>query len=90
MKASLRVDNLRRAMISDGTGSSIGRIDADGTVIPLEVDIQAIPPQHLASAYIVQPDALADNQIVLDEYLIQVKGGDYEILSQVKGESVIK
>ncbi|WP_054031484.1 ABC transporter substrate-binding protein [Desulfatitalea tepidiphila] len=31
-----------------------------------------------------------NNQIVLDEYLIQVKDGNYEILSKVSGESIIK
>lgn len=41
-------------------------INADGTTITLEVDIQAIPPQSLANAYIIQPDALADNMIILD------------------------
>lgn len=30
------------------------------------------------------------NQIVLDEYLIQVKDGNYEILSKVNGESIVK
>ena len=30
------------------------------------------------------------NQIVLDEFLIQVKDGKYEILGQVKGEEIVK
>lgn len=41
-------------------------INADGTTITLEVDVQAIPPLSLANAYIIQPDALADNMIILD------------------------
>jgi len=41
-------------------------IDTDGTTIALEIEIQVVPPQSLAKAYIVQPDALADNEIVLD------------------------
>lgn len=30
------------------------------------------------------------NQIVLDEYIIQVKDGEYEILSKVQGESIVE
>ncbi len=41
-------------------------IDTDGTTITLEVEIEVVPPAGLARAYIVQPDALADNEIVLD------------------------
>lgn len=41
-------------------------IDADSTEIALEVDMLIVPGQSVASAYIIQPDALADNQIVLD------------------------
>lgn len=41
-------------------------VDTDGTTITLEIDIEVVPPQSLARAYIVQPDALADNEIVLD------------------------
>ncbi len=41
-------------------------IDADGTEIPLELEVQAIPDQRVASAYVLQPDALADNILVLD------------------------
>ncbi len=53
--------------LQDATFTITGKlVDADGTVIPLEVDIQVIPGKQLASAYIIQPDALADNQIVLD------------------------
>src|SRR5690606_39884289 len=41
-------------------------VDADGTEFPLEIEVQVVPGLDLAKAYIVQPDALADNQIVLD------------------------
>lgn len=41
-------------------------VDADGTEIALEIDLLIAPAERLASAYIIQPDALADNQVVLD------------------------
>lgn len=41
-------------------------IDADGTEIPLELEAEAIPGRRVASAYVLQPDALADNILVLD------------------------
>jgi outer membrane lipoprotein-sorting protein len=41
-------------------------VDTDGTIIALEIEIRVVPPAGLASAYIIQPDALADNEIVLD------------------------
>ncbi len=41
-------------------------VDTDGTTITLEIEIEVVPPESLARAYIVQPDALADNEIVLD------------------------
>jgi outer membrane lipoprotein-sorting protein len=41
-------------------------IDADGTEIALELEVQVVPDARVASAYILQPDALADNIIVLD------------------------
>lgn len=68
------LDDIKAAAnaIKDATFTLTGKlVDSDGTVIPLEVDIQTIPPQHLASAYIVQPDALADNQIVLDGNVVK-------------------
>ncbi len=68
------LDNIKNAAnaIQDATFTVTGKlVDADGTVIPLDVDIQTIPPQHLASAYINQPDALADNQIVLDGNVVK-------------------
>lgn len=42
-------------------------VDVDGTEIALEIDMLIAPQERLASAYIIQPDALADNQIVLDD-----------------------
>lgn len=41
-------------------------VNSDGTTFALEVDVLVIPPHNLASAYIIQPDALADNIIVMD------------------------
>lgn len=41
-------------------------IDPDGTTIALEVDFEIIPTEVVARAYILQPDALADNEIILD------------------------
>ena len=40
--------------------------DTDGQKIALEVDAQFIPAQELAKAYFIQPDALADNFIIVD------------------------
>jgi outer membrane lipoprotein-sorting protein len=71
---STLLDNIKNAAnaIQDATFTVTGKlVDADGTVIPLDVDIQTIPPKHLASAYINQPDALADNQIVLDGNVVK-------------------
>lgn len=53
--------------LQDASFLLLGRIvDADGTDIPLEIEIQYVPAARAASAYILQPDALADNVIVLD------------------------
>lgn len=41
-------------------------IDADGTEIPLEVDVQIIPGEQVARADFFQPDALADNFVMVD------------------------
>ena len=41
-------------------------IDPGGTEFPLEIDVQFVPAASAASAYIIQPAALADNIIVLD------------------------
>ena len=40
--------------------------DTDGQEITLDVDAQFIPGQELARAYFNQPDALADNFIIVD------------------------
>lgn len=63
------LDNVTAAAtaLDDAAFLLTGRvIDADGTEFPLEIEIQVMPQLNLASAYIIQPDALADNQIVLD------------------------
>ncbi|HEY8370212.1 MAG TPA: hypothetical protein VIM86_12955 [Thermodesulfobacteriota bacterium] len=63
------LDNVTQAAreLRDASFLLTGRvIDADGTEFPLEIEIMVIPGLDLASAYIIQPDALADNQIVLD------------------------
>ncbi len=53
--------------LQDATFNLTGKlVDTDGTTIALEIEIQVVPSQSLARAYIVQPDALADNEIVLD------------------------
>lgn len=53
--------------IEDATFLLTGRmIDADGTELTLEIEVQVVPGSRAASAYILQPDALADNIIVLD------------------------
>lgn len=58
--------------IKDATFTVTGDlVDSDGTKIPLDIDIEAIPPQHLAKAYINEPAALADNQIVLDGKVVK-------------------
>ena len=41
-------------------------VDPDGTVTILEVDIQIVPEVNAARAEFFQPDALADNFVVLD------------------------
>lgn len=68
------LDNIKSAAnaIQDASFTVTGKlVDADGTVIPLNIDVQAIPPKHLASAYINEPAALADNQIVLDGNVVK-------------------
>lgn len=41
-------------------------VDADGQEIPLEVNVSSIPDESLLRAEFIQPDALADNFIVID------------------------
>src|SRR5690554_5280080 len=63
------LDNVTQAAreLQDASFLLTGRvIDADGTEFALEIEIQVVPGADVASAYIIQPDALADNQIVLD------------------------
>jgi hypothetical protein len=63
------LENLRvnAETLQDASFLLTGRIvDPDGTDIPLEIEVQYIPSDQAASAYILQPDALADNIIVLD------------------------
>ncbi len=40
--------------------------DSDGTEIPLEVDVQFVADEQLTRAEFYQPDALADNFVVVD------------------------
>ena len=63
------LDNMRvtAETLQDASFLLLGRIvDADGTDIALEIEVQYVPEARAASAYIIQPDALADNIIVLD------------------------
>lgn len=63
------LDNLEREVeaTEDATFLVTGRlVDADGTSINLEVDVEVIPSAQVARANFYQPDALADNVIVLD------------------------
>ena len=63
------LDNIAQAAeaLEDVSFLLTGRlVDPDGTAIALEIDIRVVPDLPVASAYIIQPDALADNQIVLD------------------------
>lgn len=41
-------------------------VDPDGTEMALEMEVELIPGAPAAGVYIVQPDALADNMVVLD------------------------
>src|SRR5690606_4148513 len=63
------LDNIAQAAtdLQDAAFLLTGKlVDADSTEIALEVDMMIVPGDSVASAYIIQPDALADNQIVLD------------------------
>lgn len=67
--ADALVDRVTEAAeaLTDASFLLTGRlIDTDGTEIPLELEVEAIPGQRVASAYVLQPDALADNILVLD------------------------
>ncbi len=53
--------------LEDAAFQLTGRlVNPDGTTVALELDILVMPPLSLASAYIIQPDALADNIVLLD------------------------
>ncbi len=41
-------------------------IDADGQMYGLEVEVLALPDVPAASLYILQPDAIADNQVIIE------------------------
>ena len=45
-------------------------VDPDGTEIALEIEVAVVPDARVASAYIIQPDALADNIIVWDDQAV--------------------
>lgn len=63
------LDNVTQAAreLQDASFLLTGSVfDADGTQFVLEIEVQVVPGENVASAYIIQPDALADNQIVLD------------------------
>jgi outer membrane lipoprotein-sorting protein len=42
-------------------------IDTDGQEFPLEVSVQLVPSENLVRADFIQPDAIADNFIILDK-----------------------
>jgi outer membrane lipoprotein-sorting protein len=44
--------------------------DADGTSYALEIDVQLITDEQLAYVYIIQPDAIADNFIIIDDDVV--------------------
>jgi outer membrane lipoprotein-sorting protein len=53
--------------LQDASFLLTGRIiDADGTTINLEIEVEVIPDEELARAEFIQPDALADNYVILD------------------------
>jgi outer membrane lipoprotein-sorting protein len=57
----------RAESLQDATFLITGNlIDADGQEIPLEVNISAMPKESVLKAEFIQPDALADNFIVID------------------------
>jgi outer membrane lipoprotein-sorting protein len=41
-------------------------IDADGQLYALEVEVLALPEVPAAGLYIIQPDAIADNQVIVE------------------------
>lgn len=70
LDAEAVLDNIQTAFeeLGDVTFLLTGSIvDPDGTEIALEIEVAVIPDARVASAYIIQPDALADNVIVWDD-----------------------
>lgn len=69
LDADTVIENVTAAAsdLQDASFLITGRlVNPDGTTLALEIDIMVIPEQSLANAYIIQPDALADNMIILD------------------------
>jgi outer membrane lipoprotein-sorting protein len=63
----LRAIQERVAAIDDISFVLEGEIlDEAGQRIAVEVEVMAMPGEQAASLYIVQPDALADNQVIID------------------------
>jgi outer membrane lipoprotein-sorting protein len=57
----------RAETLQDATFLVTGNlIDADGQEIPLEVNVSMMPKESLLRAEFIQPDAVADNLIVVD------------------------
>lgn len=55
------------AAVEDASLLLTGRlIDASGGELSLEVELLALPEARALSAYVLQPDAVADNMLVLD------------------------
>lgn len=53
--------------ITDASLLLEGRLyDQDGTTIAVELDVMLMPQEELVNFFIYQPDALADNMIILD------------------------
>jgi outer membrane lipoprotein-sorting protein len=57
----------RAETLQDATFLVTGNlIDADGQEIPLEVNVSMLPKEGLLRADFIQPDAVADNSIIVD------------------------
>ncbi len=57
----------RAETLKDATFLVTGNlIDADGQEIPLEVNIATLPKENLLRADFIQPDAVADNSLIID------------------------
>lgn len=63
------LENLRSTAeaLTDVRFVLIGELqEGDGSVIPLELNVEGVPDLQLARAEFVQPDALADNIVIVD------------------------